>query len=43
MSLHVAELRQLYVSPIDMLRSDSSITEQQYQMRLVNSFRTGIE
>jgi len=43
MRLHVVELRQLYMSPIDVLRNDSSITEQQYQIPLFNSFRTGIE
>jgi len=43
MRLHVVELRQLHVSPIATIRNDSNITEQQYQICLVNSFCTGIE
>ena len=33
MRFHVVEFRQLYVSPIDVIRNESNITEQQYHLR----------
>ena len=43
MRLHVVELRPLYVSPIDVIRNDMNITEQQYQLLVLSSFCIGIE